>query len=82
MKQKIADFRVAQRFVLSTLFKSAGVFSTLYLAVQLLTALMSLSSAQPKLTPISMLMFTPIQTAILWAAAAVTATPRQAQSSL
>lgn len=39
MKQKIADFRVAQRFVLSTLFKSAGVFSTLYLAVQLLTAL-------------------------------------------
>ena len=39
MKQKIADFRVAQRFVLSTLFKSAGVFSILYLAVQLLTAL-------------------------------------------
>lgn len=39
MKQKIADFRVAQRFVLSTLFKSAGVFSALYLAVQLLTAL-------------------------------------------
>ena len=39
MKQKIVDFRVAQRFVLSTLFKSAGVFSILYLAVQLLTAL-------------------------------------------
>lgn len=39
MKQKIVDFHVAQRFVLSTLFKSAGGFSTLYLAVQLLTAL-------------------------------------------
>ena len=39
MKQKIVDFRVAQRFVLSTLFKSAGGVSTLYLAVQLLTAL-------------------------------------------
>ncbi len=39
MKQKIADFCVAQKFVLSTLFKSAGIISTLYLAMQLLTAL-------------------------------------------
>ena len=38
MKQKLVDFWTAQKFVLSVLFKSAGVFSALYLVLQLLAS--------------------------------------------